>query len=147
MLNLHSKIKNKALLNEITLLCCLTSLVIIIPKDSGQQKIHRLRIINMYELDYTLVLKFFWPKTETANAKRHNWLGCNQNRERKEISAIETVTLNELIINYHRRIHNSLCINQDDAAGCFDRIITNHTILNSRKFHIPSNIRKVHYEI
>ena len=62
------------------------------------------------------------------------------------MSAIETVTVNGLIIEYHRHTRNSLCIHQDDASGFFDRIITNHAIINSIKYHVPSNIYKVHCE-
>ena len=92
------------------------------------------------------MLKFFCPKAGTANAKRHNWLGYNQTGGRKDMNAIETVTFNELIIEYHRLTRNSLCIHQVDSTGCFDKIVMNHTILNSRKYHIPSIICKVQYE-
>ena len=33
-----------------------------LPKDSEQSKRHRLKIINTYEADYKLVLKYFRPK-------------------------------------------------------------------------------------
>ena len=60
------------------------------------------------------------------------------------MSAVETATINELIIEYHRLTRQILCIYQDDAMGCYDRIIRGHATLSSTKFMIPDNICKVH---
>ena len=67
-----------------------------------------------------------------------------QHGERKDMSAIETVTLNELIIKSHRLTKHPVCIHQDDAIGCYDRIMRTHATINSRKFGIPDNICKLH---
>ena len=76
--------------------------------------------------------------------EENNWLGDNATGGRKDMSAIETVTLNELIIESHRLTKHPVYIHQDDAIGCYDRIIRTHTIINSRKFGIPDNICKLH---
>ena len=60
------------------------------------------------------------------------------------MSAIETATLNELIIEIIRLTKHPLCIHQDDAMGCYDRIIRTNATINSRKFGIPDNIYKLH---
>ena len=60
------------------------------------------------------------------------------------MSAVETNTIDELIIEYHRLKMQTLCIHQDDTMGCYDRIIREHTTLSSRKFLILDNICKVH---
>ena len=60
------------------------------------------------------------------------------------MSAVETVTINELIVEYNKLTRQNLCIDQDDAMGCYDRIIRGHSIFNSRKFEIPDNICKVY---
>ena len=39
---------------------------------------------------------------------------------------IKTIVINELIIELHRLTREPLCIHQDDAMGCFDRIIRNY---------------------
>ena len=77
-------------------------------------------------------------------AEKSKWLGLNQTGGRKNMSAVETSTINELIIEYHRLTRQTLCIYQDDAMGCYDRIIRGHTTLSSRKFLIPDNICKVY---
>ena len=63
-----------------------------------------------------------------------------QTGERKKTSAVERATINALIIEYNRLIRQTLCIHQDDAMGCYDRIIRGHATLSSRKFLIQDNI-------
>ena len=60
MLSLHHTIISTsiALLNPSPLYRSLVTIVILTPEDPGQSKIHRLRIINTYEADYNLVLKY-----------------------------------------------------------------------------------------
>ena len=77
-------------------------------------------------------------------AEENNWLGDNATGGRKYMSAIETTTLNELIIESHRLTKYPLYIHQDDAMECYDRIIRTHATINSRKFGIPDNICKLH---
>ena len=59
MMRLHHTITPIALLNASPLIRWLTSIVLLLPKDKGQPKINRLRIINTYESEYNLILKYF----------------------------------------------------------------------------------------
>ena len=59
---IHNDITNIDLLNEKPLSRWLLSLVIILPKVPGRPRIHRIGLINTYESDYNMVLKYFWPK-------------------------------------------------------------------------------------
>ena len=67
-------------------------------------------------------------------SEKNKWLGLNQTGGRKEMSTVETATINELIIEYHRLIRQTLCIHQDDAMGCYDRIIRGHATLSISDF-------------
>ena len=144
MMKLHHTITSTALLNASPLHRWLTSIVLLLPKVKGQPKIHRLRIINTYESEYNLILKYFWPRKGMQKVEENNGLGDNATGGRKDMNAIETATLNELIIESHILTRHQLCIHQDDAMGCYDRIIRTHTTINSRKFGIPDNICKLH---
>ena len=59
------------------------------------------------------------------------------------MSSIETAVIDELVKEYHRITRETLCTHQDDAMECYDRIIRNHAILNSKKYDIPENVSKV----
>ena len=144
MWHIHHNITSISLLNEKPLARWLTSIVILLQKDIGRPKIHILRIINTYDSKYNLVLKYFWLKQGMHKAERNNWLGNNQTGGRKNFCAVETGTIDQLIIETHRLTKYPLCIHQDDAMGCYDRIIRSHAILNSRRFGIPNNICKVY---
>ena len=133
-----------ALLNEKPLTRWLTSIVVLLPKDIGRPKIHRLRIINTYKSEYNLVLKYFWSKQGMHKAESNQWLGNNQIGGRKNFCAIETETIDQLIIETHRLTKYPLYIHQDNAMGCYDCIIRSYAIINSRKFGIPDNICKVY---
>ena len=122
----------------------LTSIVISLPKDIGRPKIHRLRIINTYESEYNLVLKYFWPKQGMHKAESNQWLGNNQTGGRKNFCAVMTGTIDQLIIETHRLTKYPSCIHQDNVMGCYDRIIQSHAILNSHTYGIPNNICKVY---
>ena len=143
-MKLHHTIVFTALLNASPLHWWFTSIVLLLSKDKRQPKIHRLRIINTYESEYNLILKYFWSKKGMQKAEQNNWLEDNATGGWKYMSTIETETLNELIIESHRLTKHPLCIYQDDAMGCYDRIIRTYATINSRKCCIPDNICKLH---
>ena len=72
--------------------------MILLPKDIGRPQIHRLRIINTYEFEYNHILKYLCPKQGMKKAEKNKWLGLNQTGERKNMNAVKTITINELII-------------------------------------------------
>lgn len=57
----------------------------LLPKDKGKHKIHRICIINTYELECNLVLKYFWSKLGMRKAVENKLLRSNQLRGRKEL--------------------------------------------------------------
>ena len=121
-------------------------IVIFIPKDKGKPIIHRLRIIKTYESEYSLILKYFWPKVGIEKVEKNKWLGYNQMGGRHNMSSIEPACINKMITEVHRLARTPLCIHQDDAKGCYDRIIRNHANLNSNKILIPDNVGKIYCE-
>ena len=60
------------------------------------------------------------------------------------MSASETAVINENILDIHRITREPIRSHQDDAMGCYDRIIRNHAMLNSRKHGISENMYKMH---
>ena len=62
MWRLYYNITTIELSNESPLKRWLISVVILLSKNKGIPKIYRIHIINTYELEYNLVLKYVWPK-------------------------------------------------------------------------------------
>ena len=52
--------------------------VIMLPKDTDNIQINRLRVINKYEADFNLVLKYFRPHTAIRKVDKEGLLGDNQ---------------------------------------------------------------------
>ena len=114
MWKIHHIITSIALLNDKLLLRWLASIVMLLPKGAGQPKIHRLRIINTYESDYNLILKYFWANKGMRTAKKKNNLGTIKQEGKKEMSTSETAVINEIILDIHRITQEPICSHQDD---------------------------------
>ena len=114
-----------------------TSEVIMIPKDKDTTKINRLRVINKYEVDYNLVLKYFWPKSTTKLSDKNKILGENQWDTKPLCSAEHPALLDKIITDIHRITCRNLAKLQNDATTCFDRILNNLSTLCCRLHNVP----------
>ena len=83
MWSIHHKITSIEIRNEKPLNRWLTSIVILPPKYIGRPKIRRLRLINTYESECNLILKYFWPKKGLQKAEENQWLRKKPNKGEK----------------------------------------------------------------
>ena len=102
MLIIYNTIMNAVLAIRYPLARKKKSEVSMIPKEKTTIKINQLRVINKYETDYSLVLKFFWPKLVIKQSDRANILGENQSDAKPLCSAKHSALINEIIIDIHR---------------------------------------------
>ena len=107
-------------------------------------RINILRIINIYEIDYNLLQKFFWPKLFTKNDEATHTLGENAWGCRPGCSADNVAMIDEFVTEVNRLTFINLFKLQHDSKACFDRIINSHAMLTSRKFEVPDKIRKIY---
>ena len=77
MLQTFNTILNATIESGIPLTRWLSSIVVMIEKIPNTPRINKLRIINIYEADYNLLQKFFWPKLSTKHAEATHTLGEN----------------------------------------------------------------------
>ena len=108
-------------------------------KDPGDPKIHRLRVIHLYEADYNLILGIKWRQAlhhaEDAHLLNPGLYGSRAGR-----SAHEPVLL-EILQNDLYRLTMKTGINKDlDAASCYDRILACLASLSSRGYGLHSNV-------
>ena len=114
--------------------------VIMLPKDTDTIQINRLRVINKYEADFNLVLKYFRPHTATRKVDKEGLLGDNQWGTKPLWSAEQPVLIDELITDIHRVTCHNLAKLENDATSCYDRMICNLITLCSRSFHVPDKV-------
>ena len=108
-------------------------------KEPGNIKIHRTRVIHIYEADYNLALGVKWReamyRADEANVLNDGHYGSRPNRQ-----AQEPVLLEELQFEMSRVSRKSLVLTNYDATSCYDRIVPAVAMLASRKFGVPKSV-------
>jgi hypothetical protein len=103
-----------------------------IEKEPGNPRIHRLRVIHLYEADYNLLLGIFWaqklvPQGEKLGLFHENCYGSQPGR-----SATGPVTLDELQLSISNLSRTNQIIFHNDANSCYDSWLA-ECILGMRK--------------
>jgi len=105
---------------------------VMILKEPGNVKIHRLRVIHLYEADYNLILATKWRSmihaAEDAGTINEG-LYARQNR-----SAPDPVFIEEMQSEISRASRKSNVKFDNDAKSCYDRIMAAIASIVSRKF-------------
>jgi hypothetical protein len=122
-------------------------------------KIHRLRVIYLYEADYNLILAVKWRQT-LHHACKHNLINPSQYGSQPGKEATDALMLRELEYEMGR-ITRKACLHFDnDATSCYDRIpcalanimswkyglhrkvcIVQGRILEDAKYHLKTKLR------
>jgi hypothetical protein len=113
-------------------------------KDFGIPKIHRLRIIHLYEADLNLLLGIYFARVLVRHIESNDGFndGCYGNRA--GLSAHEPVFVEELqnTVCYLSRMNR---VDQDnDATACYDWIPPNLANLVSRSNGMDPNLCSIH---
>ena len=113
-----------------------------IAKDPGTPKIHRLRVIHLYEADYNLLLATKW-RQGIHHAEDNNLLHPGLYGSRPGRSAIDPVLLeiwqNEI---YQLSMKKGMTFNLD-ATSCYDRILASVASIASRRMGIKTEVTQV----
>ena len=115
---------------------------VMLQKDPGNPRIHRLRVIHLYEADYNLLLAVKWRQAmyhaEKNNAIHDGLYGSRHGRSAHDPAFIE-VLQNEIY-----RMSMKSGINFDlDATSCYDRIIPSVAALCSRRVGMPQDVTQI----
>ena len=112
---------------------------VMIEKEPGNPKLHRLRVIHIYEADYNLMLSV--KHRELIHSLTDNVIinpGIYSNRP--GMNAQDPVFLEELQ-NEYNRLTRSMQIKMDvDAESCYDRIVPSLAMLLLRKYGMHKNV-------
>ena len=111
-------------------------------KEHGNHKIHRTRVIHLFEADYNLALSLKWREA-LFQAERTGLLYKGQYGSRPRKSAYDPVLLEVLQTEVSRITRKSMVMMNFDATSCYDRILPSLANLASRKFGVPPTVAQM----
>ena len=141
LFELHLAIINYALERGTTYKRWQTIANSIIFKDPDTIKLHRIRVIHIYEADYNLAMGVKW-RSAMQQAEAKQVLNEGQYGSRNGRRATDPVFIEELQLEISRASRKPLVLINYDATACYDRIIPNLGMIVSRKFGVPATVTK-----
>ena len=105
-------------------------------KEPGNFKIHRTRVIHLYEADYNLAMGLKW-KAAMVNAENAGELNSGQYGSRPSRGVHDPVFIEEFQLEISRASRKTILQTNYDASSCYDRIIPNLAALVSQKYGVP----------
>ena len=114
-------------------------------KDPGSVKIHRTRVIHIYEADFNLILGLKW-RMALYQSEALNQLNDGQYGSRPRRNAIDPVMIEELQFEISRLSRRTFIQTNYDATACYDRIIPNMAMITSRRFGVPQSVTEANVE-
>jgi hypothetical protein len=110
-----------------------------IQKDRGNTKIHRLRVIHLYEADYNFLLGFKWRQL-LHHGKKNMSMHPGQHGGRLSHKATTLVLMEELKNDISYASRKSLINFDNDTASCYDRIIPALASILGRSHGLHRNV-------
>jgi hypothetical protein len=105
---------------------------VMILKEPGNAKVHRLHVIHIFEADYNLILSLKWrallKHAEDQNLLNNGQYGSHAGREAPALLYLEELK-SEIAYGFRKPLVNM----DNDASSCYDRIIVSLASLISRK--------------
>jgi hypothetical protein len=112
-------------------------------KDPGNYKIHRLRVIHIYEADFNLLLAVKWRQL-LQSADNKALLNPGQYGGRPGCEAQSLTLLEELKYDLSYLTRRSMVNFDNDATACYDRIVVPLASLINRKYGMHRQIVAIH---
>jgi hypothetical protein len=104
-------------------------------KDPGCVKIHRTRVIHIYEADFNLMLGLQW-RTALYQSEALKQLNEGQYGSRLRRNAVDPVMIEELQFEISRTSRRMFLQKNYNPTACFNRIISNLAMMVSRQFGV-----------
>jgi hypothetical protein len=143
LITAHVQLINYAVRHRFTFERWKTIVNVMIQKEVGNTKIHRLRVIHIYEADFNGLLGVKWRQL-MHEATLHDTIHSGQHGARPGHEATTPVFLEELKNDISYASRKSLINFDNDATSCYDRIIPALASLLGRRHGLHKNIVFVH---
>ena len=111
----------------------------LIEKDEGKPYLTRLRVIHLFEADYNLFLKLLFGRRLVRNAENANALNDQQHGSRPRRMTTDALFLARLEKDLIRQTKTNSAHMDNDATGCYDRIIISLGMMACRRLGMPTN--------
>ena len=118
---------------------------VMIFKEPGNYKIHRLRVIHIYEADFNALLAIKWRQL-LHFADSHGLINSGQYGGRPGCEAQSLTLLEELKYDLAYLTRRSLFNFDNDATSCYDRILVPLASIINRKYGLHRHIVAIHAE-
>jgi hypothetical protein len=141
LFQLHLNMINYALERGYSYLRWQTIANTILFKDSDNVRLHRTRVIHIYEADFNLSLGVKW-RVAMHQAEDFQALNDGQYGSRANRCATDPVFIEELQCEISRATRKPVILTNYDATACYDRIIPNLGMLASRKYGVPIEVTR-----
>ena len=112
-------------------------------KEPGNPKIHRLRVIHIYEADFNLLLAVKW-RALLRTADEKNMINEGQYGGRPGCEAQSLTLLEELKYDLSYLTRRTLVNFDNDASSCYDRIVVPFASIINRKYGLHSRVVAIH---
>ena len=129
-----------ALSNNIILERWKTTHTTLLEKNPGNPWIHRLRAIHIVEGDLQFIAKYFYSMRMMKVAESKKLISDEQYGGRAHRMAQSAVINKMLYYNISHQTHTSAAFMDDDARACYDKTVTKHSSLESRKWGLSTAI-------
>lgn len=137
-LQCHLAVINYALRTGCALERCKNIVNVVIEKDKGIPKIHRLRVIHLFEADCNLTLSMKWRKLLQNECNQHLFNAGQFALPNKQ--HLEPIFTEELQNEINHMARKSQIKFANDAKSCCGRMISGLVNLISRKFGMPKTM-------
>ena len=122
------------------------SITPLIEKDEGKPFLTRLRVINLFKADYSLFLKVVYGKQLVRNAEKSNALNDQQHGSRSRWMTTDALFLARLEKDLIRQTKSNSAHMENDATGCYERIVTSVGMMASRRLGTTAHATRCHAE-
>lgn len=139
ILSLHLTILNFCALSGYSLKRWHKIVTMVIPKEASNFKIHRLRVIHLYEADLTALFSIWSRRMIRASHKTLNTGSYGARPGRTSVDPAFVALLQTEIASVSR---TNLALAPNDAAQCYDRIVPNHALLSCLSNGMPASAAK-----
>ena len=137
--NLHSQLLNLPITYGFAPERWTHSVTPLIEKDAGRPYLTRLRVIHLFEADYNLFLKVIFGRRMVKNAERAQALNEQQHGSRPRRMTTDALFLARLEKDLIRQTKANSAHMDNDATGCYDRIVTSLGMIASRRLGMPEH--------